>query len=1091
MGSRISHKTTAIRRRISTVGASILTLAATTASLSIVGLAAASPASAKVNGAVSTTDDPGYQYGGGYTAQACLNGNGTNCNIYQDKRDVFLSGLPVQASLGAGNYFFAVLDPGSQADPNDGSTGNLSSNHDAWTNREFSVDGAGAITYSGTHAFDPGNNKLSLFPYDDTSNPGGVYILAVCAVPDNAGTGPGTPGVNPSDCKYDAFKVGGQTVAAHALTITKDANGSDTNTFTWGIQKSVDETLVKQSSGTAAFNYTVTVTHDSGTISNVKVTGTIDVFNPNVDSSNNPLPVTIDGVTDKLSDGTVCTVTNGGSQTLTQAHTSFSYVCDLSALPQGELDNTATVSWSDQVLNDGSVLGGDSADFTFKNIVFAETKVNDCATVTDTLAPPSSGLPTTLCSTDPSPATFTYSHTYSGDPAGTCTKHDNTATFTTTGPNASSPPVTDSKSTEVQVCVGADLVVTKDATPHFTRTYTWSIEKDLANGQNPVVDASSDPVTANYLVKLSHDNGTDSGWKVTGTVNVANPNSWEDIPFSLSDSIDNGGSCTFDSAPPAVVPANTTVHVPYTCLYGSQPAYNTQFTNSATATWDASAAFTSDGSNTGTASGQFSQPDKVRGDTAVVSDSLAGQLPGPGPSGQFDVSQTSPILIPYSVQLTGDTPGTCTHHPNVATFTDSLGNQGSSGANVDVCLGEDLSVVKTAKPSFDRKYNWVISKTANKTSIIGGHVTYTVTVGQDNSNGGANLFTDSNWQVKGTITVTNPNNFEAIAPTGVSDIVNNGGVCTVDTSGLPAGGIPALSQAVLPYSCTYAVKPSPLAGTNYAQAFWDASAANTPDGSSNIATAPFDFGPPLAPTNVTNKNITVTDSQGGTLGPAGPANDQGTYTKSFTYTKFFPEGGNPCTLINNTATITQTGQNAKFSVSNCSLGALTMGYWHNMNGQAVIKAAPNPPALGSYLFNLGLVPGPGQPFKDLPGGASATNAQVATYDVSVWSIANAAGNGAPMLKAQLLATALNVDLYAQIGAPAPIGTAVIDLTNVGGTNVSAAFGGATSMSINDMIVWTAAHSNAGGTAFYGGNKNLTTLAITAFNGINNDIVTGP
>jgi hypothetical protein len=30
--------------------------------------------------------------------------------------------------------------------------GNLSSGNDAWTNREFSIDGSGTITYSGTHA---------------------------------------------------------------------------------------------------------------------------------------------------------------------------------------------------------------------------------------------------------------------------------------------------------------------------------------------------------------------------------------------------------------------------------------------------------------------------------------------------------------------------------------------------------------------------------------------------------------------------------------------------------------------------------------------------------------------------------------------------------------------------------------------------------------------------------------------------------------------------------------------------------------------------------------------------------------------------
>jgi hypothetical protein len=45
-------------------------------------------------------------------------------------------------------------------------------------------------------------------PYDTTSNNGGVYILAICAVPSSPTTGEGAPGVvNASSCKYDAFKV--------------------------------------------------------------------------------------------------------------------------------------------------------------------------------------------------------------------------------------------------------------------------------------------------------------------------------------------------------------------------------------------------------------------------------------------------------------------------------------------------------------------------------------------------------------------------------------------------------------------------------------------------------------------------------------------------------------------------------------------------------------------------------------------------------------------------------------------------------------------------------------------------------------------
>src|SRR5919205_1861486 len=344
----------------------------------------------------------------------CQNGNpNVNCNIYDGKEFVWLNGGPATASLGDGSYFFAVLDPGGQADPNDGSAKNLSSPNDAYTDRTFSVSG-GTVSYSGPHDFDSSSGKIRLLPYDDTSNPGGVYILAICSLAD------GYP-VDPSSCKYDAFKIqSGNVTNASDLTITKDANGSDTNTFTWGISKDVDQTQVSSSGGGVTFTYTVNVTHDSGTISGVNVSGTISVFNPNVDALNNTVPVDIDGVTDELSDSTVCSVTNGGPQTLTQFQTDFAYSCDLGALPQGELDNTATVSWPAQLLSNGNLLGANSASFTFKSISFTETAVDDCATVTDSVV----GTLGTVCSSDPSPKQFQYQNTVPGV-SGTCTNYDN------------------------------------------------------------------------------------------------------------------------------------------------------------------------------------------------------------------------------------------------------------------------------------------------------------------------------------------------------------------------------------------------------------------------------------------------------------------------------------------------------------------------------------------------------------------------------------------------------------------------------------------------------------------------------------------
>ena len=398
----------------------------------LVGITSAASANTAVTGAAFTTTNINVD-GTGH----CKNGNeDVNCNIYDGKDFVWLNGGPGTAYVGDGDYFFAVLEPGGQGgndNPNDGTPKNLSDDYDAYTNRTFSVSG-GTVSYAGSHDFD--SNKIRLMPYADTSNPGGVYILAICSLAD------GYP-VNPSDCKYDAFKIHeGEVQSGLPLTITKDASGAYDNMFTWLIGKDVDKTLVKQVGGNATFNYTVTVTHDGGTISNVNVSGTISVFNPNVDDQNNTIPVSGVDVTDTLSDGTVCDVLGGTGVTLTEFETHFAYSCDLSGLPQGQLDNTASVSWPEQFLDNGTLLDAGSADFTFSDISFTENAIDECANVTDSYA----GALGTVCVGDANPTSFTYSRTIAV-PASGCVSYDNTATFTTNDTGA-----TGSDSETVTVC---------------------------------------------------------------------------------------------------------------------------------------------------------------------------------------------------------------------------------------------------------------------------------------------------------------------------------------------------------------------------------------------------------------------------------------------------------------------------------------------------------------------------------------------------------------------------------------------------------------------------------------------------------------
>ena len=150
------------------------------------------------------------------TLGGCFNGNGVNCNIYEGKDKVFMSGGPEKggSDLSDGAYYFTVVTPGEE---NGGfleeAEGNLS---DAFAGGTAGDEGSGddiaartfevkehvisAFSNPNSHATGvspQGKFVIGLDPFDDTDNKGNEYILAICLV----------GATSPKECKYDAFKV--------------------------------------------------------------------------------------------------------------------------------------------------------------------------------------------------------------------------------------------------------------------------------------------------------------------------------------------------------------------------------------------------------------------------------------------------------------------------------------------------------------------------------------------------------------------------------------------------------------------------------------------------------------------------------------------------------------------------------------------------------------------------------------------------------------------------------------------------------------------------------------------------------------------
>jgi len=629
--------------------------------------------------------------------------------------------------------------------------------------------------------------------------------------------------------------------------------------------------------------------------------------------------------------------------------------------------------------------------------------------------------------------------------------------------------------------------VEKTANPSFTRTYKWEISKSVAPTEAKIPEGGS--ATFNYVVSVTHDEGTDSDWKVTGIITVTNPAD-EAIIVDVTDEVDNGGTCSIDGGGSGViVAAHGSAYLGYTCTYPPSGPSSSSGINSAMVTWD-------ENSVLGTAAFDFGavDPEIVNGHV-TVEDSLGGLL------GMVSYDDPSPTKFEYPYTFTGDPGGTCTTHDNTVSLVET---GQTADATVEVCVGKDLTVEKTATPSFKRTYNWDISKSVTPTLVeqIGGTATFNYAVVVEQTG-----FTDSDWQVTGTITVTNPNDWEDII-VDVTDAVDNGGTGVTCTVGDGAGVTVPMSWHVdLYYTCTYSSAPSPSNGINTATATWDKDKFFTPDGSAQ-GTAKFAF---TYPTTTVNKDVTVTDTFDGattTLGTLTATDEEPYASATYTYSHTVNVPTWNCVFYTNTATIAETGtgttiDEASTTVEVCGpakTGALTMGFWQNKNGQGIITGGASTGGVcnsGTWLRQYA-------PFQDL--SATAACSQVATYVYNVVKAASASGPSMnAMLKAQMLATALDVYFSDpalggnKINAPAPIGGVSIDLTKICKNpltcstfeDVSAAFGGATRLTVSQMLAYAAGQSNVGGSMWYGNVKAMQELAKDAFDAINNQRAFSP
>ncbi len=226
------------------------------------------------------------------------------------------------------------------------------------------------------------------------------------------------------------------------------------------------------------------------------------------------------------------------------------------------------------------------------------------------------------------------------------------------------------------------LKVVKTATTSYTRTFPWTITKSAA--PTSPVTATADTTSFDYAVVATKGQAADSGFKVTGTITVSNPNSKVAKGVDITDSIADGTACVVDNGLNRTIPGASghrestydspreipSITVSYTCEVDSSASG----TNVAIVTWK-------DTMSTGTAPFAFGAPTTVVNETVDVLDAFNFGVPALLEGGD-DIATTSTFRYSRSVTVPASA---CSTYDNTAKVISGGTVLAQASAQVEAC----------------------------------------------------------------------------------------------------------------------------------------------------------------------------------------------------------------------------------------------------------------------------------------------------------------------------------------------------------------------------------------------------------------------
>ncbi len=517
------------------------------------------------------------------------------------------------------------------------------------------------------------------------------------------------------------------------LQVEKTATGTYDRTVTWTLAKSVTPASHSGFAGDTFNSTWSVVATKSESLGNYKVTGTITITNPGAVAQSFT-------ISDVLDDGTVATV-RCPAYTVPAAVAGVpgKVECTYSAAPTAGSAtlNTVTVS----VNGYGDVTATAPVSFT-ENLVGY-----DSGTLSDARFSYSKQI--SASTTETFPETFSC-------PDNPSLYVDGTYTFTETNTAVLNDKINLSASASVDVtCTMPRLQVEKTATGAYDRTVTWTLAKSVSPASHSGFAGDTFNSTWSVVATKSESLGN---YKVTGTITITNPGAVA-RSFTISDVLNDGTVATV-SCPAYTVPANDSI----VCTYSAAPTAGSATLNTVTV----SAAGNAD--VTATAPVSFIE-NLIGFDRVTVDDDRDTEAQFPAVISKtttFDYDETftcSSAVADYSGLVDSDS------YANKATIAET--SQFDEASVQVTCYIP--TIAKTAAGTYDERHEWAIEKSVSPESqsgFIGDVLSYEwkVVVTEDTY--------EENFEVAGTITVTNPNPDDAMT-VAVSDVLGNGTAATI------------------------------------------------------------------------------------------------------------------------------------------------------------------------------------------------------------------------------------------------------------------------------------------------------------------------